>query len=89
MWKVQGDRSHPSSQGLVCVKGATVAESIAKSRLLYPMMRDALDQEFRRASWDQVLEAIANRIRTLRLTVGADAICMYGSGQFQRLSGYK
>lgn len=81
-WKVRGDRNHPSSQGMVCVKGATVAESIRTQRLLYPMMRDSLDQPFRRASWDEALEAIARRIQTIRSTSGPDAICVYGSGQF-------
>lgn len=37
IWKVQGDRAHPSSQGRVCVKGATIAESLSKDRLLYPI----------------------------------------------------
>lgn len=83
IWKVRGDRSHPSSQGMVCVKGATIAEAIDKSRLLYPMMRNSLDEEFRRVSWDEALNAIVNRIQTVRLTSGSDAICMYGSGQFQ------
>lgn len=83
IWKVKGDRTHPSSQGLVCVKGATIAEAIDKSRLLYPMMRNSLNEDFRRVSWDEALDAIANRIQTVRFTQGADAICMYGSGQFQ------
>lgn len=83
IWKVRGDRSHPSSQGMVCVKGATIAEAIDKSRLLYPMMRNSLDEEFRRVTWDEALDAIVNRIQSVRLTSGSDAICMYGSGQFQ------
>ena len=83
IWKVRGDREHPSSQGMVCVKGATVSESLDKDRLKYPMMRDSLDQPFRRVSWDEAFDAIANRIRTVQVTQGADAICMYGSGQFQ------
>jgi ferredoxin-nitrate reductase len=52
-WLVRGDRAHPSSQGMVCVKGATVAEAIDKNRLLYPMVRDRLDQPFRRVSWEE------------------------------------
>nr|CAA61613.1 NarB protein [Phormidium chalybeum]prf//2206299B nitrate reductase [Phormidium chalybeum] len=83
VWKVQGDREHPSSQGMVCVKGATIAESLHKDRLLYPMMRESLDKPFRRVSWDEALNAIVNRIQTVRFTQGAEAICMYGSGQFQ------
>jgi len=83
IWKVKGDKKHPSSQGMVCVKGATISESLSKSRLRYPMVRDSLDQEFQRVSWDEALERITNRIQAVRISQGADAICMYGSGQFQ------
>jgi ferredoxin-nitrate reductase len=83
IWKVQGDRSHPSTQGMVCVKGATIAESLQKDRLLYPMMRDSLDQPFRKVTWDDALNAISDRIKTVIKNQGADGICMYGSGQLQ------
>ncbi|MDJ0507956.1 MAG: nitrate reductase [Crocosphaera sp.] len=83
IWQVRGDRNHPSSLGKVCVKGATVSESLGKDRLKYPMMRDSLEEEFRRVSWDEALNAIVNRIQTVRLTQGPDALCIYGSGQFQ------
>ncbi|RMG05361.1 MAG: nitrate reductase [Cyanobacteria bacterium J055] len=82
-WKVRGDRSHPSSQGMVCVKGATILESIDKDRLLHPMMRDTLDEPFRQVSWDEAIDRIVNQIRHVRDTQGADGICIYGSGQFQ------
>ena len=82
-WKVRGDRSHPSSQGMVCVKGATIAESLDKDRLLYPMMRNSLDEPFQRVSWDAAFDRIVQHIRTVLATAGADALCMYGSGQFQ------
>jgi ferredoxin-nitrate reductase len=83
LWQVKGDRNHPSSKGKVCVKGATIAEAIDKNRLKYPMMRDSLTQEFRRVSWDEALNAITNRLQEVIANRGADAICMYGSGQFQ------
>ncbi|MDF5713149.1 MAG: nitrate reductase [Rhizonema sp. NSF051] len=83
IWRVRGDKAHPSSQGMVCVKGATIAESLDKSRLRYPMVRDSLDQEFRRVSWDEAFNIIVKRIQTVRYTQGPEAICMYGSGQFQ------
>jgi ferredoxin-nitrate reductase len=68
---------------MVCVKGATIAESIQKDRLLHPMMRDRLDDEFRQVSWDEALDSIVNRMQHVLSTKGADALCMYGSGQFQ------
>jgi ferredoxin-nitrate reductase len=83
IWKVMGDRAHPSSQGMVCVKGATIAESLDKDRLKYPMLRESLSDPFRRVSWDEALNRICDRIRTVIATQGSDGICMYGSGQFQ------
>ncbi len=83
IWQVRGDRNHPSSQGKVCVKGATIAESLNKDRLKYPMMRDSLDQPFERVSWDQAFDRIVEQIQTVRVKQGPEAICMYGSGQFQ------
>ncbi len=81
--KVMGDRTHPSSLGKICVKGATIGESITKSRLEYPMMRDNLDQEFRRVSWDEAFDAIVTQIKQVKANLGVEGICMYGSGQFQ------
>src|SRR6476469_7358230 len=83
IWKVQGDRAHPSSQGMVCVKGATIAESISKDRLLYPMVRDSLDQPLRRASWEEALTRVVDAIKKTLAIQGPEAVCMYGSGQLQ------
>jgi ferredoxin-nitrate reductase len=68
---------------MVCVKGATIAEAIDKSRLLFPMMRDSLHEEFRRVSWDEAFDRIVTHIQTVVKRSGPDALCMYGSGQFQ------
>ncbi|MBE9167784.1 nitrate reductase [Pleurocapsales cyanobacterium LEGE 06147] len=83
IWQVRGDRAHPSSKGKICVKGGTIAESLDKDRLKYPMLRDSLDEPFRRVSWDEALNLIVERIQQVRLNRGPEAICMYGSGQFQ------
>jgi ferredoxin-nitrate reductase len=82
-WKVRGDRQHPSSQGMVCIKGATILDSIDKDRLLHPMMRNSLDEPFERVSWDEALDRIVAQIRQVVAKQGADGICVYGSGQFQ------
>jgi ferredoxin-nitrate reductase len=47
------------------------------------MVRDSLEQPFRRATWDEALTLIVDRIRTVQGEQGVDAICLYGSGQFQ------
>ncbi|ERT04795.1 nitrate reductase [Lyngbya aestuarii BL J] len=83
IWQVRGDRNHPSSQGKVCVKGATVSEALDKDRLKYPMMRDSLNEPFQQVSWDEAFDRIVQQIQTVRVTQGPSGICMYGSGQFQ------
>ncbi|MGD1905807.1 MAG: molybdopterin oxidoreductase family protein [Leptolyngbyaceae cyanobacterium] len=82
-WTVRGDRTHPSSQGMVCIKGATITDALDKNRLLYPMIRSSLDQPFEQVSWDQALDCITEKIQTNLKTQGPEAICMYGSGQLQ------
>jgi ferredoxin-nitrate reductase len=68
---------------MVCVKGATVVESLNKDRLEYPLVRDSLSEAFRRISWDEALERIVKGFETAIAEQGVDAICMYGSGQMQ------
>ncbi len=82
-WKVTGDRVHPSSLGMVCVKGATVVESLEKDRLRYPLFRKKLSDPFEQISWEEALTKIVERIQTVQQNQGVDAICMYGSGQLQ------
>jgi ferredoxin-nitrate reductase len=82
-WKVTGDRVHPSSLGMVCVKGATVAESLEKDRLCYPQFRENLSDPFKKISWEEALTKIVERIQIVTATQGVDGICMYGSGQLQ------
>lgn len=83
LWQARGDRAHPSSKGQICVKGGTVGESLDKGRLLYPMLRDSLDQPFHRVSWQEAYDVMVARIQVAIATQGPDSICMYGSGQFQ------
>nr|WP_199295592.1 nitrate reductase [Cyanobacterium aponinum] len=83
IWKVMGDRTHPSSLGKVCVKGATVTEAINKNRLKYPLYRETLQQDFRQIDWEEAFNLIVKQIQLVSKTTGVDGICMYGSGQFQ------
>ncbi|NEO26428.1 MAG: molybdopterin-dependent oxidoreductase, partial [Kamptonema sp. SIO4C4] len=83
IWKVKGDRDHPSSQGKVCVKGATIGESLDKDRLKYPQWRNSLNEPFQQISWEEAFDRISQQIQTVRATQGPDGICMYGSGQLQ------
>jgi len=78
---VRGDRAHPSSLGRVCVKGATILDSVRKDRLNVPLWRESLDGEFAPVSWEFAIETIAAKIRETVDRRGAGSVCMYGSGQ--------
>ncbi|MCS6943755.1 MAG: nitrate reductase [Geminocystis sp.] len=82
-YKVRGDRRHPSSQGMVCVKGATILEAMDRDRLAYPLWRENLDEPFTVISWDEALSRLVQRLQEVRQSQGTDAICMYASGQLQ------
>ena len=83
MWTARGDRTHPSSLGQVCIKGATVGETLARGRLREPLFRANLEDPFTPISWDAALETITSHINTSVSRRGdANGIAMYGSGQF-------
>ena len=83
LWKAIGDRTHPSSKGMVCVKGATISESLDKARMEFPLFRQSLTEPFQRISWDDAFEILVNKLKATLNHQGADAICFYGSGQLQ------
>ncbi len=72
---VKGDPDNPDSQGFLCVRGQASKEIIGNpARLLHPMVRDRRGAgDWRRASWDEVLDRIAGRMRA----VGRQAVATW------------
>ncbi len=61
---VKGDPDNPDSQGFLCVRGQASREIIGNpERLLHPMVRNRRGGDWRRASWAEVLDRIAERMR--------------------------
>jgi ferredoxin-nitrate reductase len=81
-WSARGDRRHPSSLGQVCVKGATVGETLHHNRLTTPLWREHRDRPFAPISWERAFELLAQRIRATLAARGPQALAIYGSGQF-------
>ena len=79
---MRGDRQHPSSLGQVCIKGATVAETLDQNRLVQPQWRERLDQPFRPIDWEQAFAILLNQIEQTLASSGPSGLAMYGSGQF-------
>ncbi|MFZ9266916.1 MAG: molybdopterin-dependent oxidoreductase, partial [Vulcanococcus sp.] len=81
-WTARGDRQHPSSLGQVCVKGATVGETLHHNRLTTPLWRERLDQPFAPISWEKAFGLLVERIRATLEQQGPQGLAIYGSGQF-------
>ncbi len=81
-WTARGDRHHPSSLGQVCVKGATVGETLHHNRLTTPLWRSRTDQPFEPISWERAFTLLVERIQATLASKGPSALAIYGSGQF-------
>jgi len=72
-----GDESHPANHGKLCIKGATLAQTLDDSaRLLHPAIAGS------RAGWDEALDLIAEKFAATIAAHGPDSVAIYGSGQF-------
>ena len=68
-WLVSGDRDSPSTHGKLCVKGATVCETLTDGRLKEPLYRENLNEEFKEISWDESYEILKENILSSIKTV--------------------
>ncbi|MFN2410442.1 MAG: molybdopterin-dependent oxidoreductase [Halomonas sp.] len=73
---VEGNREHPANFGRLCVKGSALHETLGdQGRLIKPRV----DGE--EVSWEQALDATAERLTTLRNDHGHQCVAAYLSGQ--------
>ena len=73
---LSGDDTHPANRGNLCLKGKTLAETVAPdNRLLYPT---AFGE---RCSWDNALSLIAKQFTDCIEQHGPESIAFYVSGQ--------
>jgi anaerobic selenocysteine-containing dehydrogenase len=77
---VRGNPDHPFTRGRLCVKVNNYEERVySEKRLLYPLRRVGPkgSKQFQRISWDEAIEAIAKRWKSIIATDGAQAILPY------------
>ncbi|TXT54592.1 MAG: hypothetical protein BAJATHORv1_60089 [Candidatus Thorarchaeota archaeon] len=79
--RLEGDPDHPYTLGRACPKGYShVLRTYYEDRLRYPMKKKD-DGSFKRISWDEALDEIAERMRTAKEEYGPQAVGIYsGSG---------
>jgi anaerobic selenocysteine-containing dehydrogenase len=81
--KVGGSERNPYTQGFVCSKVRRAPELLSHpTRLLYPEVRTGPkgSQQFRRVSWDEALNILAERLRSARDTFGGESILPFSYG---------
>jgi anaerobic selenocysteine-containing dehydrogenase len=74
---VNGDKNHPMSRGFMCGRGKTILEHLYhKDRLNYPLKRvgDRGGNEWKRISWDEALDEIADRLGKIKDKFGAESL---------------
>jgi anaerobic selenocysteine-containing dehydrogenase len=92
--RVHGDPDHPYSRGTLCPKMNGYERTVhSPDRLQHPLVRTGRKGEgaFRRASWDEALDLVAERLGRIAREDGAEAILPYSyagtMGLVQRNAG--
>lgn len=86
--KMRGNPEHPYSRGELCPKVNRFLERVYHpDRVLHPLIRTGSkgSGEFRRASWDEAVELVASRIRSIVDEHGGEAIVPWGDAGTQGL----
>ena len=64
IYHIEGDADHPTNRGTLCPKGAGLLDVVhAKTRLLYPQVREPGSDTWKRISWDEALDRIARLMK--------------------------
>jgi molybdopterin guanine dinucleotide-containing S/N-oxide reductase-like protein len=86
--KIQGDPTHPMTRGFLCAKVAKYLDRVySPDRLLYPMKRIKPKGKehfgpsaFERITWEEALNTIVAKIRSLSAEFGPESILPYSYG---------
>ncbi|HEX9997175.1 MAG TPA: molybdopterin-dependent oxidoreductase, partial [Abditibacterium sp.] len=88
VWTAEA-RDFPTNRGGMCRKGWTSVELLEHpQRLLTPQLRRKKGGEFESASWDEVLEFIAQKVGEIQGQSGHDAIGVFGGGGLTNEKAY-
>lgn len=71
-----GDPEHPLTRGICCMKADKYVRRVySPERVTFPLIRK--DGEWTRASWDEALDLIAERMQTIKAESGPEAVLYY------------
>ena len=80
-------QDHPISLGGHCCKGADMIDMVkSEVRLKYPMVKE--NGQWKRLSWDEALNRIAQKLKELKEKDGPDAVQFLGSAKMSNEQAY-
>ncbi|MDD7965602.1 molybdopterin oxidoreductase family protein [Actinomycetospora lemnae] len=80
----------PTNRGGLCEKGLSAAELLGHpDRLTTPLVRDARNEPFRAATWDEALQRIADGLTVAQERYGPDAAGLFGGGGMTNEKAYQ
>jgi assimilatory nitrate reductase catalytic subunit len=80
-------RPFPTNRGGLCKKGWTSTELLAApGRITTPLIR--VGERFVEAGWDEALDLVADRLRSIRAESGPDAVGVFGGGGLTNEKAY-
>jgi predicted molibdopterin-dependent oxidoreductase YjgC len=86
---VYPSRSHPASQGRLCVRGWHVHEiSSAPDRLRRPLLRTTREAEFAEVSWDEAIAFLVERLHAIVSRHGPEAVALFCSPRCSNEEAY-
>lgn len=75
--KVEGMKEHAVSEGYICPRGEALPEYVyAPDRLQHPMKKKT-DGSWENITWDEALDTIADKLKTIKEKYGARAFAVY------------
>lgn len=78
--KVEGTDQHPTNRGKLCARGLSTRDYIyRKDRIRTPLRRIGPkgSAEFEAISWDEAMDEISSRLKTIRVESGASSVAFY------------
>ncbi len=82
--KLDGNPDHPNSKGKLCARGnAGIGLLYDPDRVKTPLIRTGArgDGKYRKASWDEALNYIAEKMEAIKKSYGPESVCLFtGAG---------
>lgn len=79
---IWGDEAHPLNKGSLCALGSAAGQLVqSPGRILHPRLRERRDGACRETSWEEALDLVAGKIRTLTRQRGPGSVVIGQGGR--------